>query len=72
MMNEKSKYCMDLLKNAGVNNPDMYISIIDSMQLTDNLGAIEFVHNADGSIKKLRFGFFSSQYFSRIIKENYY
>ena len=65
MMNEKSKYCMELLKNAGVPNPEKYMSIIDAMQLTDTLSAIEFVRNTDGSLKKLRFGFFTPQYLSQ-------
>lgn len=59
MINEKSNYCIDLLKNAGVKNPEKYMNIIESMQLTDSLGAIEFVRNADGSLRKLRFGFFT-------------
>jgi hypothetical protein len=65
MINEKSKYCMELLKKAGVNNPENYISIINSLHLIDNLDAIEFVCNTDGSIKKLRFGFFLSSSTSR-------
>lgn len=72
MINEKSKYCLELLKQAGVNNPEKYISIFDSMQLTDKLGAIEFVRNPDGSIKKLRFGFFHAHYLSSIEKANGY
>jgi hypothetical protein len=72
MIDEKSKYCMDLLKNAGVNNPEKYIRIFDSLQLTDKLGAIEFVRNVDGSIKKLRFGFFKNEYFSNIDNESDY
>jgi hypothetical protein len=72
MINEKSKYCIALLKEAGVNNPEKYISIFDSMKLTDKLGAIEYVRNANGSIKKLRFGFFNTLYFSSIDKENNY
>jgi hypothetical protein len=70
MINEKSNYCKELLNKAGVNDPEKYINIFNSLQLTDFLGAIEFVRNVDGSIEKLRFGFFNNQYFSRIDKEN--
>ena len=72
MTNEKSKFCIELLKNAGVINSEKYINIFDSMQLIDKLGAIEYVRNIDGSIEKLRFGFFNTQYFSSIDKENGY
>ena len=72
MMNEKSNICIELLKNAGVTNPEKYMSIIESMQLNDMLGAIEFVRNADGSLKKLRFGFFAPQNFSSMYNENIY
>jgi hypothetical protein len=72
MINNKLKYCMEILKNAGVKNPENYIGIIESLQLTDKLGAIEFVRNADGSLKKLRFGFFNPQYFSSMPKQNFY
>jgi len=72
LINNKSKYCIELLNKAGVNNPEKYIKIFDSMRLTDKLGAIEYVRNADGSIEKLRFGFFNTQYFSSIDKEKGY
>jgi len=70
MMNEKSKYCIEQLKRVGVNNPEKYISIFDSMQLTDKLGAIEYVVNTDGSIEKLRFGFFNTQNFFQYRKRD--
>ncbi len=60
---EKALYCIKLLENAGVKNPEKYINIFNFMNLTDKLCAIDYVRNIDGSIKKLRFGFFNFQGF---------